>query len=208
MQRVVAPAPDGMACDTNTRQSPGQLEALKAQGYGGIARYVSLHMPSSSADITAAEVENIMQAGMGLWLVQHVLYPGWHASADLGTELGQAAQAHARQVGYLPGAHLALDLEGCASAGQPVIDYVNAWADAVRSVYPVLLYVGYAAGLTPDELFHALPDVHAYWSDFGRRSVSVRGFCVRQHPQVGAVDPDTLQADQLGGRLQWMIQTA
>ena len=93
--------------------------------------------------------------------------------------------------------------------GQPVIDYVNAWCEAVRDDFEPLLYVGYATGLSAQQLYEAFPAIHCYWSDFGPRQVSTRGFAVKQHSQMQCcgilVDPDEMGQDLLGGRLKWMI---
>jgi len=204
---VVQAAPDCQGVDTNFKLTPAGAQSLYASGIRGVARYVSLHEPEPASDITAEELAGILGAGLGLWLVQHVLMPGWIASADLGRKLGAAARDNAAAVGYLPGAHLALDLEGCRTVGTDVTAYVEAWAGEVAPYLP-LLYVGYAAGLTPAELY-ALPSVHFYWSDFGPRSVDVCGFAIKQHAQTAVagipVDPDTIGADALGRRLMWMI---
>lgn len=212
MSYIVQAAPDGLSVDTSAAISPElamQISRTRLMGQPvlGVCQYVGFEH-NGGGDITTERLEGIMSAGLGLWLVQHVLYPGWTASAALGAQFGAAARRNAESVGYLPGAHLALDLEGCKSVGQPVIDYVNAWADAVRDKYPVLLYVGYACGLTAQQLYDALPNVHCYWSDFGPRQVTTRGFAIKQHAQTSfcgiPVDPDEHHADLLGDRLHWM----
>jgi hypothetical protein len=151
---------------------------------------------------------------MGLWLVQHVKMPGWEASAQLGSDLGGSAAEYARAVGYLPGAHLATDQEGCKSVGDPVIAFLEAWAkEATASGFDFLplAYDGYAAGLTPEQFYSSLPSFHLYWADYGPRVVAHRGFAIKQHAQQQfpelpwPVDLDDVKGDQLGGRLRWMV---
>ena len=207
MTYVVAEAPDGISLDTSAAISP-ELAAriaqttLLGQMVAGVCQYVGLEN-NGPQDLTPARVDGIMAARLGLWAVQHCLRPGWVADGPLGRRLGAAARRNAMLAGYLEGAHLALDLEGCASVGQPVIDYVNAWVEEVIDSFPVVLYVGYSTGLTAQQLYESFPRIHLYWSDAGPRQVSTRGFAVRQHLQTTCcgipVDPDTTSADLLGG---------
>jgi hypothetical protein len=210
---VLREAPDGMALDASIPITPALAQKMAAtpllgQKLLGVSQYVGLEQNSSS-DISAANLQGIMAANLGLWLTQHCLYPGWVADGALGHKLGASARQNAASVGYLNGCHLALDLEGCKSVGQDVIDYVNAWVNEVRDDYQPLLYVGYSCGLTAQQLYEAFAGIHCYWSDFGPRQVSTRGFAIKQHAQVmfcgQPVDPDELQEDHLGGRLRWMI---
>jgi len=67
--------------------------------------------------------------------------------------------------------------------------------------------------LTAQQLYEDLPDVHAYFSDFGAREVAKRGFCIKQLagnvslPGVPFwVDPDRIMADNEGGYPMWMIK--
>ena len=213
MTAVLRDAPDGMALDCSypinaARAIEMAATPLLGQKVNGVCQYVGLEHNSSS-DISVENLQGILKAGLGLWLVQHCLYPGWEASAALGRHLGLAARQNAASVGYLSGCHLALDLEGCKSVGQDVIDYVTSWVNEVRDDYQPLLYVGYSCGLTAQQLYEAFSGIHRYWSDFGPRQVSTRGFAVKQHAQVlhcgVPVDPDETQEDLLGGKLQWMI---
>ena len=216
---TVTQAPDCLAVDTNAKLNAAQCKTLATSGLTlpgenlvrpikGVCRYVSLHTPEPVSDIDSEELSDILNAGLGLWLVQHCLNPGWVATEALGMKLGAAAYDNAKAAGYAAGAHLALDLEGCATIGHAVVDFVEAWCAQLAGEYLPLLYVGYACGLSPDQLYEALPSVHLYWSDFGPRTVSVRGFAIKQHAQTAVhgipVDPDVLSADNLGDRLMWM----
>lgn len=172
-----------------------------------IFRYVSLGSPSPG-DITPQERDAILSSGLYLLLVQHVQFPGWTATVSNGQAHGEAAAGHAESVGYPPGAHLALDMEGLGNNGFTVADSIAAWCKPVIDAgFLPLLYVGYACGLTPKALYD-LPDVHRYWKDAGPRSVDTRGFCCIQYPEVTVagirIDPDKHQADHLGGTLMGM----
>lgn len=216
MPYIVRDAPDGLSIDTASPVTPELAQhiaqtSLLGQRVLGVAQYVGLE-ENGAFDISHDRLVGILGAGLGLWLVQHALARGWQASTQLGTRLGHNARRNALLVGYAQGAHLALDLEGCSSIGQPVIDYVNAWSEAVRDDFEPLLYVGYATGLNAQQLYEAFPAIHCYWSDFGPRQVSTRGFAIKQHSEMACcgiqVDPDTMGQDLLGGRLRWMIDDA
>jgi hypothetical protein len=208
--------------DTATKLSAASAGRLAAASVpvpvaGGVApirfvtRYVSLG-PASPGDLDAAETAAILGAGLALVVVQHVRYPGWAASGQLGAVDGQHAALNAEEAGYPgnltpdePTLSLVCDLEGVANTGAPVAEYVDAWCLAVAGAgYTPVLYVGYKCGLTPAELY-SLPHVSRYWCDAGPRSVAVRGFCAKQHPQVTIagvlVDPDYAYTDALGGTL-------
>lgn len=214
MTYIVQDAPDCLAVDTSWPVSPWLAKQIAAENIGGqpiagVGQYVGLHR-NGAGDITPERLQGILEAGLGCWLIQHCLNPGWVASEALGRELGAAARANAMAVGYLEGAHLELDLEGCSSSQQPVVDFVGAWCDQVKDAFQPLLYVGYSAGLNSWELYECLHDVHAYCSDAGPRSVDSRGFVMKQRPQCKLcgipVDPNDVHADELGGRLRWMVR--
>ena len=207
--------PECWGFDTNTKLNAKTAQNLTRAPLpnGNVSkfcwRYVSLSNPLPG-DLDIEERDAILNAGLTLLLVQHVNYPGWFAAATLGSSHGQAAAAHAKLVEYPQGAHLACDLEGVNDESTPaqVIDYVNGWCRAVIAAgYLPCLYVGYACGLTPQQLWE-LPLVSRYWSDFGKRNVANRGFTCVQSPQVTVagvqVDPDHAMPDKLGGCLVGM----
>ena len=210
---MIVTVPDCTGVDTSGKLTPAMARALAGSSWQGapirfVFRYVPLPGNAGHGDIDPGELEAIIGAGLMLGLVQHCRLPGWAASGMQGTLDGKAASYAAKLAGYQLGAHLAFDLEGCRDSGAPVAAHVNAWAAEVSAAgYEPLLYVGYAAGLGPAELYD-LPLVNAYWSDYGPRSVATRGFCLRQHAQTAlagiTVDPDVATADVLGGRLLLM----
>jgi hypothetical protein len=216
---IVQEAPDCLVVDASEAVVPELARALaqtKLLGLRvqGVGQYIGLHDGNGPNDLTQVRLAGILDAGLGCFAIQHCFNPGWHASADLGAELGGNARRNALLAGYGEGAAVWLDLEGGASLGQPVIDFCNAWVDQVKSVYTPRIYVGFACGLSPEQLYEALPDVHGYGSDVGPREVATRGFQWKQHAEtvlhLGTagdlrVDPGTLRADLLGGRMPWMI---
>ncbi len=196
------PLERGWCFDTNWVLSSGEAGVMKRAPYPGqptlaLWRYVSLGDPSPN-DITTLERDNILNAGWLLGLVQHVQYPSWAASPASGMAHGAHAASHAQLIGYPPGCHLGLDMEGLGNAGAPVMGYVVAWADAVHAAgYRVLMYVGYQDGLSAAQ-HKALQDggyVDAWWSDFGPRTLPDGcAWAMKQHVQTTIagiqVDPD------------------
>ena len=196
-----------LGVDTNEKLTAASCMRLTASVYAGqtpafVWRYLSIREEHVS-DLTGDERDAILNSGLALGAVSHVRYPGWAANYAQGKIDGEQALKNAKAVGYLEGCHMGLDLEGCASVGTPVSEYVNAWCLAVIQAHPVILYVGYASGLTADQLYYDLPHVHLYWSDFGPRKVSVRGFALKQLSgtlSLGGVgvDPDRVLVDAKG----------
>lgn len=176
----------------------------------GIGRYVSLHTPEAAGDALASEIALLLTRGYAYWLIQHVLNPGWEASAQLGADLGGAARENALGLSY--GAHLGLDIEGTVSRGEAVLDFIEAWAAEVTRSFPALAYVGYDNGLTPHDLYYGLGNVHLYWGAPGPWDVAERHFAIRQGMPItigGAeCDPNGIGEDALGGRLTWMVDPA
>lgn len=207
--------PDCWGFDTNTKLTATSAAALAASQYDGEMlefcwRYVFFG-PARSGDLSTLETDAILGAGLRLLVVQHCRNPGWTASGQLGAADGAWAVRNARDAGYMPGCHIALDLEGLKNSGHPVEDHVVEWCNAAHAGgYPPVIYVGYDAGLNPDELWQ-IPNVDRYWSDFGQRAVTNRGFCCKQHAQTRVtgidIDPDHAMPDALGGRLMAMTRT-
>ncbi len=208
--------------DTDARLTAESAVQLRAANYKGnpiefVVRYLSIGAEGGQ-DITAAEVGWILDADLALLLVQHVREPNWVPSADRGASDGAAAARNALAVGYALGSDIIVDLEGVlpGTSAATVLAYVNAWASAVVAAgYLAMVYVGYNTMLTPEELYEELKDVHAYWSDFGARSVAVRGFCMKQLSSTTTlpgvpfpIDPDRIMADSNGDFPVWTVKNA
>ena len=164
-----------------------------------VARYVSLG-PPVHGDLTLAETEAILASGLALFAVQHCRASqgqGWETSAARGASDGHWAAQNAAGAGLVTGMGIAvaLDLEDVAQStwGQPTIDHCTEWCRQVAlGGFEAVCYVGFCSGLTQDQLYN-LPTVRRYWSDYGSRSVSTRGFCLEQHAQtmIAGLNVDT-----------------
>jgi len=211
---VPATAPDGAnVIDTDTKLTDAMLDAICAATWedrhvAAIGRYVGLQQ-NGAGDIDHDELERIVGHGLGCWLIQHVRYPGWAPTQQLGVADGQAARRNAELVGYPHGCNLVLDLEGVrpGTPDEQVADYCDAWANAVIDAFGSTLYVGYAAVLGPSQLY-ARPNFHSYARDIGPRSVTNRGFQWVQTAEdivlEGVkVDLGRVMQDALGGNLVW-----
>lgn len=198
--------------DANSRITPAQASDAFRKRYRFAVRYVR-RAPVNSFDITAGEMATILDAGLGLMLVQHVAQPGWHPSLDLGRTYGDTAAQEATRAGYPKSGHLWCDLEEVASGtpAQVVIDYCNAWHRSVEAMgFLPGLYVGYGTRLTGEQLYRKLR-FSSYWAAYNLnrdQAPTVRGVCMRQHAAsmedliVGltndTMDVDVIQADAMG----------
>lgn len=208
MNITASPLPsDIWGIDLSTKLAPDAIKRIAAQPVLGhplqfVWRYVRLPDNSPAEDIDRAELEAWLEAGVMVLLVQHCRGSTWQAFGARGSKDGAAAAAHAALAGYPQGAHIALDLENVSNTGDDVATHCNEWTASVRAAgFEACVYVGYDCGLSPDDLFHRLT-ANRYWSDFGPRVVSTRGFACKQYRQVTldgvSVDPDHAYADQLG----------
>ena len=200
----------GKVVDTAGQLTSKHVAAVKAAGHLGVVRYVPHVGAAGRGDITACEAATICQGtGLGLLLVQHVRLPNWQPTNCSGHDDGMAAASRALGIGYPLGAHLFVDLEGIAGPGVATSVYTEAWAQAVVDAgYLAGAYVGYGVPLNADQ-FYALKHVTSYWCDAGPRHVAVRGFAMKQHPEVtiGGMlfDPNDVFADGKGETPAWMM---
>jgi hypothetical protein len=199
--------------DANQRITSAQARDAVHKGYRFAVRYVR-RAATNAYDVTAGEIAGLLQAGLGLMLVQHVALPGWHATADLGRQYGQTAVLEAARAGYPRGCQLWCDLEGVSPEvpASWVIGYCNAWYAAVAlGDFRPGLYVGDSCGLTADQLYRNLR-FDAYWSAYNLNRdqyPAVRGVQMRQKVAtledliVGLtndkMDVDVISADARGG---------
>jgi hypothetical protein len=204
--------PGSKGFDANTPVSPEMARRFVAAGFTFAVRYVR-RAAQNPRDVTTGELVGLLEAGLGLMLVQHVALPDWRPGATLGTAYGETAAREARGVGLVKGVTLWCDLEGVAAESHPsdVIGYCNAWYDQVYAAgYQPGLYVGDACGLTATQLYRNLR-FKRYWSAYNlNRDVypAIRGVQMRQKPypapaaRVPGVpfeyDVDVIQADHFG----------
>lgn len=185
MRAVVGELPENSrGFDCNTRVTAEIARKFQDAGYRFAVRYVR-RSTRHEYDISTGELLGLLNAGLGVMLVQHVAAEGWHATGGLGLSYGAIAAEEARSVGYPPSAILWCDLEGVANDVDPrdVIAFCNNWYDAVREAgYDAGLYVGYGCGLTADQLYYKLK-FRRYWSAYNLNAdsiPSVRGVCMKQ----------------------------
>ncbi|MFC7626386.1 DUF1906 domain-containing protein [Paraburkholderia humisilvae] len=189
-------------------------QEFSGQGYGFCIRYLSLGAGQASGDLSPTEAAGILSSGLALMAVQHVDEPGWSPSQSLGQTYGNNAAGNAAQVGFPAGVNLWCDLEGVAGgvAASDVIDYCNAWFNAVSSAgYVPGLYVGANAVLTGQQLYSDLLFQHYWQSCSDVPEVSCRGYQMTQSfvsdPVNGIyIDEDTTQTDNEGGRVLWLVK--
>lgn len=214
LNAVVQPAPPFVVSgfDTDTVVTAEVAKQFAAQGYKFCLRYLSLGGGQRAGDLSTAEAEGILAAGLALMAVQHVPDAGWSPLEVFGRTAGGNAAANARQVGLPPGVSIWCDLEGVDSgaAASDVIEYCNAWCFAVAGAgYVPGLYVGPNCGLDGQQLYD-LAFSH-YWKSASHvPSLPARGYQMLQslmRPPVNGifVDEDVCSPDTEGGCPQWLI---
>ena len=207
-------APDGVrGFDADEKISSQAAAAFYAYGYRFCLRYVR-RATARPYDLTAKEATTLLNARLGLMVVQHVALEGWVPTPELGTTYGVVAASEALRIGLSSGVTLWCDLEGVApgTPAQDVVDYCNLWhAEVAGAGYVPGLYVGSGAGLSPSQLYRALRFTH-YWGAYNLNADEVplvRGLQMKQSvPKAADRVPgagfefqvDTVKADALGGR--------
>lgn len=207
MRIVEAPIGVRGGIDTAARLDAKHCALLKSDGVTFVVRYLSLHAPSV-LDLTKGERDAILNAGLGLMVVQHVRFEGWSPTAELGAEDAAAAIHHARELELPNGSVLWCDLEGmnAASTNEDAIAYENAWSRAVLLAhYDPGVYIGAGVPLTSLELFKRFV-ARRYWrSQSNVPDVASRGYqMVQLFPSITMagipVDVNFAQSDHKGSR--------
>jgi len=207
-------ADDGLkGFDVNGPVSGSAAAAFAAAGYRFCVRYVR-RQQAHSYDLSSGEAKRLLNAGLGLMVVQHVAPGEWTPTGAKGTQYGRVAADECVRIGVPSGVTVWCDLESVAS-GTPkkqVIDFCNRWHAAVAAGgFVPGLYVGFAAGLGPKDLYYALRFTH-YWGAYNLDADEeplVRGLQMKQRvrgPNDGvagfnlAFQTDGVRTDALGGR--------
>ena len=215
LNAYVYTAPTGLkGFDADTVVDGKNAQKFYAAGYRFAVRYVR-RSKNHDYDLTKKEARDILSAGLGLMIVQHVAPEGWSPSGRSGKLYGTTAAQEADAIGIPPGVTVWCDLEGVAANARSadVIKYANEWHKAVATAgYLPGLYVGWRAGLSSRQLHDDLRFTH-YWSGYNLsadRFPAVRGVQMKQRPAKQAdlisgftsesFDVDEIQTDQLGGR--------
>jgi len=206
--------------DANTTITPSIASAFYDKGYRFCVRYVG-RVSMASYDLTNSEANDILDAGLSLMIVQHVLNPGWTPSQSLGEEYGANAASFSQAIGLPAGVNVWCDLE-CVSptvSSSTVAAYCTAWYDAVSAAgYVPGLYVGDEPGMTGSQLYYDLPFSH-YWGAYnvdGDCSPTPRGFQLQQKVGSGGTigglttetyDDDWTETDGKGGTPVWLTRS-
>lgn len=173
---AVMEAPNGaIGFDVNHPLTASQAKAAKRAGFQFCIRYVPRRElsldPIGGGDITFQEAEAILDAGLALFLVQHVSSPGWLATGAKGLRFGQNAAIYAAACGFpqiqdnQKRLNIFLDLEEVSndSSAAQIVDFCNEWFDAVHdSGFEPGVYVGSKNGLNAEQLFQGTAFKH-YW---------------------------------------------
>lgn len=211
---MIGPLPDGTpGFDCNAKVPLSLAKRFYDHGYRFAVRYVRRDL-AHHYDISAPEIVDLLKAGLGVMLVQHVAPPGWHPAKALGSAYGAIAADHAAEVGYPRGCTLWCDLEGVDPRTTPldVIQFCNAWYEKVQAAgFVPGLYVGDSCRLSAIQLYRDLK-FKAYWSAYNLNADNVpakRGVQMKQkaYPHPGSrvpgvpfeYDVDIIRSDALGG---------
>ena len=208
---VQAATPNLKGFDADTVITSTTAQQFVNEGYAFCARYLSLGSTEASGDLSNTEATDILNAGLSLIAVQHVLAEGWVPSAFLGAEHGHNAANHATSIGLPQGMNIWCDLEGVASgtSAATVVAYCQAWYKAVVDAgYVPGLYVGANSVLTGEQLYDDLSFQH-YWKSLSNvPTPAVRGYQLIQSGTTTVngvgIDGDTTQTDNLGGEVLWL----
>lgn len=204
---------DSLGFDTNTIVEADVAKQFFDDKYKFCLRYVGRTQMATN-DLTTKEATNILDAGLALMVVQHVLKSPWTPTAALGTEYGENAARFTAEIGFPSGVNVWLDLEGVATStsAQTVIDYCNNWYDAVFSKgFVPGIYVGFNCILTGDQLYNNLKFQHYWQSGSKVPEITTRGYQMVQYDLNTVVngiqiDKDKTQTDNLGGQAQWLVK--
>jgi len=202
--------PSAPGFDSDTVITAATANQFRLSGYKFCLRYLSLGR-QAPGDLSSREAADILTSGLALMPVQHVRRPGWSPNQALGQQDGTAAATNAQSVGFPAGVNVWCDLEGvsAASAAQDVIDYCEAWHQAVSAAgYIPGLYVGAGTLLTGAQL-GGLSFQHYWRSQSKVPDLPTRGYQLMQlFPSIAVngvgIDVDIVQTDKLGGLAQWL----
>jgi hypothetical protein len=205
-------APPGIiGFDLDRKLNPITAKQFYAQGYRFCLRYISRATDVESPDdLTEAEANDILDAGLALMPVQHFAGEGWRPTADLGRTYGHNAAANAGQAGLPQGINVFLDLEGIASEtpSKDIIAFCNAWFSEVETVgYVSGVYVGANAILSADELYWNLRTKHYWKSGSQVPDIPHRGYQMIQSIKPGQTDKNVTLNDAFGGGVLWLSRS-
>ena len=215
--RVIFPADGALGFDCVDRLSLDKAKEFVDRGYLWVARYIPYgdQPVGNTPDLTYAEANHILDAGLGLMPVQHVqLANTTIANGANGKAKGEFARNHAKECGFPPGVNVWLDLEGISNsfASWSVVDYCNAWFDQVAEWgYVPGIYIGFDSQLDSHQLFYSLKFEH-YWRAQGNippvlnrgyqviQTIFRNGYTIQENGIE--IDVDVCHTDNLGGQIR------
>lgn len=201
---VVKQAIPGQYFDCNTPLNAAEAKTFVDAGMLGVGRYVPRTPANIPGNLTNAEIDVLLDAGLSVFAVQHVSPDNWLATAALGLSYGAYAATYAKLIGLPALVSLFLDLEMVSptSVASDIIAYCKAWFNEVSAAgYTPGIYVGWQSGLSDQELYD-LPFI-SYWAGYNcDQSIPERGWQIRQHTAKVlngiSYDPNTVTADNKG----------
>ncbi|MDC0721231.1 glycoside hydrolase domain-containing protein [Nannocystis bainbridge] len=209
----VAGAAAARGFDTNVVVAADVARKFVADGYRFCVRYVSHSESEGDSDISRAEVEAILGAGLALMIVQHVRRSGWSPTAALGSSDGALAVRHLQEIGAPPQLTVWTDVEGVdpSAPANNILTYGNAWYKAVAAAgFTPGLYVG-RLPLTSAQLYRGLKFRNYWKSGITTVEVQTRGYQMLQLPPANDlvhgihIDHDATQPDDLGDLPTWWV---
>lgn len=171
--------------------------ALKAAGFSFVVRYISTPA-TNPKNLTPAERDQLLDAGLSLWLVWEVASTSPSQGAALGATHGAAAKAQARALGYPIDVPIlvAVDTDTYLGNIDRHADYVRAFVAACVP-YPIGVYgdADILARIGPLSKLGWLPNATGWSAPLARKQVIDAGLV---HVQQGrgttvdgiAVDPN------------------
>ena len=206
--------------DANTKISSVKAHELAGKGFQFAIRYVK-RADRHDYDLDHGERDDILTAGLGLMVVQHVAPQEWVPRALVGSVYGRTAVIESQKAGIELGTMIWLDLEG-VRVGTPALDvigYCNNWHTEVWDAgYQPGIYVGWHSGLSAYDLYWKLKFRH-YWGAYNLdrdAEPAVRGLQMQQSVAKSSdlikgfttetFDVDIIHADLLGGTPMLMFQ--
>lgn len=204
--------------DCNTPLTSTTAANFRNAGFAFALRYVPrnyLTDPTSpSGNITRAEAQTILDAGLALMIVQHVATSPWDPTGELGMTYGQYAASNCQAIGLPRGVNVFLDLEGVRAGTDPqnVLDYAGTWGDAVRDAgYMPGIYIGASCGISAQQIV-GLTNFGQFWRSGSSSApqIGAPGYCMQQTISASLVlggvayDSDVITADQNGGTPYWL----
>lgn len=200
--------------DCNVILSDQEYQLFKDHAYDFVCRYIP-RITLKGYDLTATEVERIMNVGMGLMPVQHVeAENGWIPTITKGQQYGEKAAEYCTAIGIAPETNVFLDLEGVDRSVHydNIIEYCNYWYDNVAAAgFTPGVYLGWHNGLSARQAYYSLKFEH-YWAAYNLNydeEPLQRGCQMRQkvanvldYPdglKGIAVDVNIVKTDKLGG---------